>query len=180
MPSDHLSDLSAPILQSLQDAYARGYEAGRSAAIAKIMASVQSEEPAQMVMDIGTESLVVMKPSSVEVRLRAPRGLAEHVIDKVLADKRDGMTIEDLETAVHEMDRRVSPKTVYNTLRKWEKMQLKYRRNAGRWYTIGNLPSPFARQDSPPKGETGGQQPPESSTLYSQGDPIQRDQGGGT
>lgn len=164
-------------LRSAADAsYERGYQVGYRAALKKIMSNVQSDP---LVSGEATPSDIAVLPREEQgQRPRAPKGLADELVEKVLAAN-PGLTMPNVERTVHSLDARVSAKTVYNTLMKWERAGRKFRRHSGKWYRIGDLPTSLVVNRSP-SGETGGQQPPESLTLYSQGDPIQRDQGGGT
>lgn len=160
-----LDEIIAPLIEAIQRAMeqvkATSFAAGRDAALAAVMSSVQQITPAASVAAEPTPP-----PSDngeqQEPARRAPRGLVDVVLEDVLKAS-PGMTQSEVEDAVVAVDDRISRKTVYNTLRRYENSGRKFRRDKRQlWYRVGDLPPPWADLAGSPKGETGGDEPPVS------------------
>lgn len=121
----HIDDLLSPfseeaLRQALQEAFRRGQDAMRSEILATLQTNITLPSPAPA-MDGDDESV------------RAPRGLARQVIQMILHEGGEMITQSIQDRAV-ELDRRLSPKTIYNELNR-EKGRL-YRLHLGRWSLI--------------------------------------------
>jgi hypothetical protein len=128
----HLEDLLASFSEAswrraLHEAYRRGQDAMRR----EILATLQSEIPSQAADQVDDDD-----------GGRAPRGLAREVIQMILQEHPNIGTGLVQEQAIT-LDRRLSPKTVYNELNR-EKGRL-YRLNLGRWSLI---PTQQQREDA--------------------------------
>ena len=104
--------------RALREAYRRGQDAMRREILAALQSEVPSDTAGQVDDDDGG---------------RAPRGLAREVIQMILHEHPNIGTGLVQEQAIT-LDRRLSPKTVYNELNR-EKGRL-YRLHLGRWSLI--------------------------------------------
>lgn len=176
LSDEAIDELLQPVFDALRsamrEASSRGYAAGSQAAVQAILHNATALLPVQPSL-IGGRSADYAKPAAdviqsshiamsdsveAEVVRRAPRGLVDEILDQVLRAK-PGMTQEEVESAVGEVDSRVAIKSVYNKLRAWEKQGRRFRRHRGLWYRIQDIPPPWEGQSSP-QGETGGVEPP--------------------
>jgi len=158
--------LLAPIREALNSGdYDAGYAAGYQAAVQQLMSNMRTmipgdgQQPAPLIVESAVSASVVGAVRAVGAS-RAPRGLVDNLLEEVLAE-RPGMTISEVEAAIAERDSRVALKSIYNTLRRWEKQGKRFRRKDHVWYRIKDLPPPWPASSSP-QGEAGGVQPPDS------------------
>lgn len=176
LPDQRIDELLRPATEALREAarqiFALGYRAGSQATVEAIMSNATALLPGtpptseSRSIDAGrptSASVVIPQAASErrdEVVRRAPRGLVDDALEHVL-QAHPGMTQEEVEAAVTDYDSRIATKSVYNKLRSWEKSGMRFRRHRGLWYRIADIPPPWAEQSSP-KGETGGVEPPAS------------------
>lgn len=159
MTDDELDELMAPVLAAMREAFRKVHSEATQAAVQKVVDHVSILAP------MGAPVSVIPMTATAHggPAPRAPRGLVDDVLEHVLSD-RPGMSQEEVEAAVAEVDDRIAPKSVYNKLRWWEKKGQRFRRHRGRWYRIEDIPPPWADKSSP-EGETGGSEPPASFDL---------------
>ena len=169
-------ELLQPVFDALRAAMREGarraYEAGSRATVQAILqnatallpggATSPDERLSEVAKPIAYEDQARIDIGG-EVARRAPKGLVDEVLDLVL-QKQPGMTQEQVDAAVLEVDSRIAAKSVYNKLRAWEKMGRRFRRHRGLWYRVADIPAPWAESSSP-VGETGGGVPPASLDL---------------
>ncbi|MEN6630451.1 MAG: hypothetical protein ABFC42_12495 [Sulfuricella sp.] len=138
----NIGDAITSLQGAVEGAYKDGFSAGYKAAIDAVIAATRSLPNAPYV-DLGDSDSVHqdVKPANVTAP-RAPRGLAEELLDRILSE-RPGLTQQEVEDAVVAADSRISPKSVYNRLRDYERKGKKYRRKEGRWYKIADIPPDF-------------------------------------
>lgn len=123
-------DVSA-ITRALENAYLRGFQDGKEA-FRKAVLTIAADTPA----DHQAESRA-SGAEEFEDGKRAPRGLTRAVITGLLKQK-GAMTMADIQSASVATDARVSPKTVYNELKR-EKDRL-YRERNDLWSLIAERP----------------------------------------
>lgn len=132
---------------AIKDAYDQGFKAGVAAVIAaaqtvSLSPNAESEE-GQVDLRSSDEMASEAEEDTAPVfGVRAPKGLLDEVLDKVLRES-PGLSQDEVEQRVLTADSRIAAKSVYNKLRHYEKTGRKYRRKDGLWYRIADLPSIF-------------------------------------
>lgn len=119
------------IQRALEIAYARGFQDGKDA-FKKAVLNMDAPAP-----EAGGAESVADDSNPEDDGKRAPRGLTRAVITHLLKLK-GAMTMADIQREAVALDRRVSPKTVYNELRREDGQVYRYRNDL--WSLVGERP----------------------------------------
>ncbi|HWV13206.1 MAG TPA: hypothetical protein VN110_07900 [Sphingobium sp.] len=117
-----MDDIIEQMRKAVEDAYQRGLRDGRSEVRTKVLAALGG--PVEAVPEEAPTERFIAAP-----RRRAPRGLTEAVLSRVLDDT-IALPLEEVQRRAVSLDRRVSEKTIYNELNRREQF---FRDHNGRW-----------------------------------------------